>query len=470
MSLPTLLLLLSLCLLQLPLLCLSEPRTATAATTTSITANETTCNGLSNLCQMPVNEILYGTVHNAMSSPQAGFVLFANHNEDPIVAALDAGYRGLQLDLCNCEGDFIFCHGGREVGCGIGQRDPVTVFDQISNWIISHPRNILIVELQINQLAGGPITLEDVQRILDEVPNGFFDRLYHHDPANRTTWPTLNELIDAETQILFFYKNGPNGSGYHPPGINYFYDFGMATHWSYSTVEDLRNRTIGSCSLRGSGETQDFFMMNAFVTAEEFGIQFVAPSQDAAQIVNTIEFSQPMLEACEQYHGKKVNIITVDFWNEGNLPALVDLHNSMLTANGTTSSSQPTPTPAPTTTTAGEGQSSTETPTTLPSNFSATLSTLPSSLPTIQPSFHPSNLPTHIPTHTSATPTLAPSSSSVQTTGATTSTQSPEAYLRDGSISSVKRASSSTERRRNSVSLLLILPTLSAVALPTMLW
>jgi hypothetical protein len=58
-------------------------------------AGETCCNGFPNLCAMPVNEILFGMAHNAMSSPSAGFLLFANHLNDPIVESLDVGYRGL---------------------------------------------------------------------------------------------------------------------------------------------------------------------------------------------------------------------------------------------------------------------------------------------------------------------------------------------------------------------------------------
>ena len=297
-----------------------------------------TCNGLSNLCNMPVNEILYGTVHNAYSSSQAGFWFFPNHDEDPIVASLDFGYRGLQLDLCNCDnGDFVFCHGGAEVGCGFGERDPVDVFNQVNDWIIANPQNVIIIELQINQAAGGPISLTDIGNLLDQT-NGFANRIYHHDDG-AATWPTLQELIEEETQVIFFYVGGDHGAGYHPPGINYYYTHGMATHFSFPTVNDLRDRTVGTCTLRGGDPVSaDWFLMNAFVTEERFGQRFV-PSRDAASVINTIQFAQPLLEACEQVHGgKKVNMITVDFWDEGNLPALVNLHNSALIPTGGTSS------------------------------------------------------------------------------------------------------------------------------------
>ena len=58
------------------------------------------CNNVEGLCDVAVDDILFGMVHNAMSSPSHGFVVFASHVNDPIVESLDAGYRGLALDLC----------------------------------------------------------------------------------------------------------------------------------------------------------------------------------------------------------------------------------------------------------------------------------------------------------------------------------------------------------------------------------
>jgi hypothetical protein len=48
------------------------------------------CNNVE-ICDLPVDEILFGMVHNAMSSPSAGFIFFPNHMDDPIVESLDYG-------------------------------------------------------------------------------------------------------------------------------------------------------------------------------------------------------------------------------------------------------------------------------------------------------------------------------------------------------------------------------------------
>ncbi|KAL3922201.1 MAG: hypothetical protein SGARI_006508 [Bacillariaceae sp.] len=87
---------------------------------------------------------------------------------DPIVESLDAGYRGLALDLCNCNGQMQFCHGGSQTGCAVGRRDPVDTFDEINKWVDVNPNNVVMIYLQINEAAGGSIELTDVEQIVNE--------------------------------------------------------------------------------------------------------------------------------------------------------------------------------------------------------------------------------------------------------------------------------------------------------------
>ena len=91
------------------------------------------CNGLGNICDMPFNDILFPTVHNSMSTVEDGFPsLFgqgANHKYS-LERALEAGYRGLSIDVCNCGSDedrYQLCHGI----CDLAPRDPVEVFRSI---------------------------------------------------------------------------------------------------------------------------------------------------------------------------------------------------------------------------------------------------------------------------------------------------------------------------------------------------
>jgi hypothetical protein len=53
------------------------------------------------------NEVLYATLHNAMATFDDGFIFGPNHQKQ-LEGAVDVGYRGINLDLCNCGGQTIF--------------------------------------------------------------------------------------------------------------------------------------------------------------------------------------------------------------------------------------------------------------------------------------------------------------------------------------------------------------------------
>ena len=72
------------------------------------------CNGLDSICDLRADEVLYATLHNGMATFEDGFLFGPNHKFQ-LEGALEAGYRGLNLDLCNCGGQTIFCHGEQQM-------------------------------------------------------------------------------------------------------------------------------------------------------------------------------------------------------------------------------------------------------------------------------------------------------------------------------------------------------------------
>jgi hypothetical protein len=65
------------------------------------------CNGLNSNCNLRANEILYATLHNAMATFEDGFIFGPNHQKK-LEQAIEVGYRGINLDLCNCGGQTVF--------------------------------------------------------------------------------------------------------------------------------------------------------------------------------------------------------------------------------------------------------------------------------------------------------------------------------------------------------------------------
>lgn len=308
------------CCLWLAILCFSlfgQVPLASAASNLSV------CNGVEGLCGFLVNEIVFGMVHNAMSSPSHGFSIFANHENDPIVDSLDAGYRGLSLDICRCNGNLVLCHGGSQVGCGVGSRDVNETFAKIDQWLEDNPQDVVTIFLEVNNDAGGgkPISLLD--DVYNSLPASLIAKLYDHE-SGYDRWPTLGEMIDVCKQVVFFYSRGPEGnppSG-NPPGIHFFFDFASQTKFSHTGVSGLEQ---DACDIFRAGTEQDFFLLNNFVLENS-----IAPSKAAAGTINNVSFVDPLIERCEASTGQSVNFVSVDFWKTGNIPEMVHLRNTAL--------------------------------------------------------------------------------------------------------------------------------------------
>jgi hypothetical protein len=149
------------------------------------------CNGLDNICDLRVNEVMIATVHNAMSHGEEKFLgRVVNNNYLPLEDALEAGFRGLTLDLCICNGSFQFCHGT----CS-GSRDAEEVLSSIEKFLRTNPTEVLMLVFEINSdvLTGYP-TLTDLETAVQKV--SLRDYIYVH-PNVDTEWPTLGTLVES---------------------------------------------------------------------------------------------------------------------------------------------------------------------------------------------------------------------------------------------------------------------------------
>lgn len=103
------------------------------------------CNGLAEICDLPINEVLFATVHNAHSSRE-DFFLRPNHRFG-LGRALEYGYRALLLDVCSCPPmGLVFCHGV----CGAGTVSTEKVFGSIRQFLLGNPNEVLLLEYQMH--------------------------------------------------------------------------------------------------------------------------------------------------------------------------------------------------------------------------------------------------------------------------------------------------------------------------------
>jgi hypothetical protein len=155
------------------------------------------CNGLDSICDLRVDEIFYASVHNAMASFEGGFLFQQNHQLQ-LEGALEAGYRGINLDVCNCNGQYQLCHGI----CNFGARDPVETFASINSFLDKNPTETILVVLEINSGVDEPVDLNELYSILSGV-EGLLAKLYVHEET-AAPWPTLRETVDANTVSVHF--------------------------------------------------------------------------------------------------------------------------------------------------------------------------------------------------------------------------------------------------------------------------
>ena len=158
------------------------------------------CNGLESNCQRKLNEIMYATSHNAMSSKEDGFSGF-NHLLS-LEKSLEKGYRALMLDICDCGVDGLqLCHSI----CAAGIRSPREAFQNIYNFLSQNQEEVIILVFQIGRdnLGQNPIPVADINTIMSSV-SGFVEMIYDHF-QNADEWPTLQQLIDINQvcQTLF---------------------------------------------------------------------------------------------------------------------------------------------------------------------------------------------------------------------------------------------------------------------------
>jgi hypothetical protein len=132
-----------------------------------------------------------------MTSFQGGF-LFQHNHQFQLEGAMEAGFRGINLDVCNCNGQYQLCHGT----CDFGARDPVETFSSINSFLDNNPTETILVTLEINNDADEPVDLNELYSILSEV-EGLLAKLYVHEET-AARWPTLREAVDANTVSFHF--------------------------------------------------------------------------------------------------------------------------------------------------------------------------------------------------------------------------------------------------------------------------
>jgi len=285
------------------------------------------CNGLESNCDLRVNELMFAKAHNLMSSKDSTKYQFYNHfvkfegsNETDGKGALEFGYRALNFDLCECDGELSFCHNF----CFAGTRDPEEIFTVIDNYLDANPSEVIILNFQIvNQDSFGEkynVTLDGLFSIMQGV-GSFVDRMHVLD--NTTEWPYMRTLVEKREQIIAFHHEGPTCEveGECPTGLHYYFDYVGEGSFEIKDVAQMKDYALTCPITRGAESNngrKNLYAINNFISISD---------ENIAPTTNELVFIQERDSGCKDVTGLSPNMISVDYWSLGDLPEFTQEEN-----------------------------------------------------------------------------------------------------------------------------------------------
>ena len=284
------------------------------------------CNGLQSNCDLRPNQLLWATVHNANHDAK----LVAN-NEAPLELALEAGYRGLMLDACLCNdgnGNSVlqFCH----TICELGSRNANEVFTNINTFLDDNPTEIIFINFEIS--SGNP-TPQLIWDTLNAV-TGLRQKSYIQ--YGSSTFPTMKTLLLDGKQLILAKHGGLDCTDNTVEGctqrIFEFHAEAIETNYDFQEVSVIEDSLTSCPGTRGTDGSKRFYAINNFVTSRLFG-----PSKSSADIINEKSFLEKRMSDCKSVTGYDANLISIDFWQRGDLIRVTQETNIQRGAQQTTS-------------------------------------------------------------------------------------------------------------------------------------
>jgi hypothetical protein len=135
-------------------------------------------------------------------------------------------------------------------------------------------------------------------------------------------WPTMQELIDADTRVLVFAHNDGMESCTKmtcPEGFMYTFDH-------FAQTDDA---TTSGCDVTSSNNVNSYgyFLMNHWENDD-----YDLPSSSNSQKLNTYDVLNQRFSSCA---GRTPNVVAVDFWDLGELLTFAKDNNIVRAAKAT---------------------------------------------------------------------------------------------------------------------------------------
>ncbi|MDQ1249226.1 MAG: hypothetical protein QG597_3600 [Actinomycetota bacterium] len=317
------------------------------------------CNGAVELCDRRYNDIAFPAAHNAMSAADLpGWYL----PEQPtsLVGALQAGVRVLLFDTWygqQTDRGVITVPGDRAAAeaqareqfgdatvdsalrvtdavrsdptgavrpymchtlCELGATDLEESMAGVHAWLQNNPREVVSFFIQ------DVVTPADTAAVLTRT--GLADMAYT--PRAGEPFPTLREMIDADTRLVVLMENEGGGATY--PYLLPGFEWVQETPYTFATVADF------TCAANRGPADAPLFQLNHWLAG------FGTLVSDAA-LVNATGVLGPRADQCQAERGQIPNFVAVNYYNLGGLFDVVDQLNGVGAHAPGTASATPSP-------------------------------------------------------------------------------------------------------------------------------
>jgi hypothetical protein len=318
--------------------------TVSALTSTTDPAG---CNGYVDLCARPYNDVAYASTHNSMAAAnEPGW--FLPEQPTSLVGQLNAGVRALLIDswygqetnrkgVITNSGSTIaeaFSQANQAYGsavvdsalrlrsalnlvprgpvtpylchqiCALGSTAMLPALQGVQQWMAAHPREVVTFIIE------DYISAADTVKVIQEA--GLMP--YVHTQVAGQPWPSLQQMIDSGQRLQVFDQTNPGGAA--NPWLLKAWD------WIQDTPYDNASQSALSCDLLRGKATHPLFLMNNFIT------RFDTRVSDSIRL-NAYSTLWPYVSKCEKQRGQVPNFVAVDYYNQGNVFAVVNSLNGV---------------------------------------------------------------------------------------------------------------------------------------------
>lgn len=296
---------------------------------------QTACNGHPALCTRQYSNITQIGTHDS------AFIgaLPSDNQDEPLTAQLNAGIRFLQAQThVNPFGVLSLCH----TSCYLLDAGSLESYlATLKTWLDANPNEVLTLLLT----NGDNVSADLFATALTAsglTPSAFVPASSPA-PLALTAWPTLQDLIAANTRLIFFLGKltSPPPPPLPTPSHNLDYGASPSTHpyildefaYFFETPYDTTDPSFPECTLDrppGASPAGRMYIVNHFLDVDVFGIDIPDNAADATTNAATGTGSVgAQADLCVGVYGRKPKGVLVDFWEKGEVLKAQDALNGL---------------------------------------------------------------------------------------------------------------------------------------------